>query len=91
MNLPKTLKLPILSGFGKRQQVILRKPKYNGFFGFESSFQNCSWNFVNTSGLSQNCKIRNAWKLPRPFSRNTLISSSEKISWSLKTSFWKKK
>jgi hypothetical protein len=28
--------------------------------------------------------------LPRPFSRNTLIPSSEKTSWSLETSFWKK-
>jgi hypothetical protein len=28
--------------------------------------------------LSQICKIRNVWKLPSPFSRKTLISSSEK-------------
>jgi hypothetical protein len=39
--------------------------------------------------LSEICKIRNVWKFPTPFSRNTLISSFEKISWSLKTSFWK--
>jgi hypothetical protein len=40
--------------------------------------------------LSKIYKIRNVWKLPSPFSRNTLISSSEKTSWSLLTSFWKK-
>jgi hypothetical protein len=40
--------------------------------------------------LSEFCKIRNAWKLPSTFSRNTLIQSSEKICCSLKTSFWKK-
>jgi hypothetical protein len=34
-------------------------------------------------------KIRNAWKLPSPFSRDTMISSSEKSSWILRTPFWK--
>jgi hypothetical protein len=43
------------------------------------------------SSLSQICKIRNAWKLPSPFSKNTLISRSGKSFWSLKTLFWKKK
>jgi hypothetical protein len=38
--------------------------------------------------LSEICKIRNVWKLPSPFPRNTLISSSEKTYWSLKISFW---
>jgi hypothetical protein len=50
--------------------------------------QFCFWNLSNISGLSQICKIRNVWKLPSPFSRNTLIPSSKKTSWSLKTSFW---
>jgi hypothetical protein len=40
--------------------------------------------------LSQICKLRNVWKLPSPFSRNTLISSSEKTSWTFKGLFWKK-
>jgi hypothetical protein len=39
--------------------------------------------------LFQICKI-NACELPRPFSRNTLIQSSEKTAYSSKTSFWKK-
>jgi hypothetical protein len=30
------------------------------------------------------CKIGNGWNLPSPFSRNTLIQSSEKTSWNLK-------
>jgi hypothetical protein len=51
---------------------------------------NCFWNVFSTSGLSQIGKIRNVWKLPSPFSWNTLISCSEKSSWSLKTSFSKK-
>jgi hypothetical protein len=77
----------------RRPQGILLKP-YNHskrvFFGFKSSFQHSFWNFLSTSGLSQICKIWNAWKLHSLFSRNTLIPSSEKTSWSLKTSFWKK-
>jgi hypothetical protein len=61
-----------------------------GFFGLvEFSFQNCFWNLLSTSDSSQICKIRNAGKLPSPFSRNTLIPSSKKISWRLKTSIWK--
>jgi hypothetical protein len=53
-----------LSGLGKRSQGILRNQSTRGFFGFESSFQNCYWNILSTSSLSQICKIRNAWKLP---------------------------
>jgi hypothetical protein len=51
------------------------------FFSFESSFQNFFWSHFITSGLSQICKIRNAWKLSSPFSRITLIPCSEKTSW----------
>jgi hypothetical protein len=91
MNIPETLKMPSLSGLGKRPQGILRNQSIRGFFCFKFSFQNCFWNVFSTSGLSQICKIRNAWKLPSPFSWNTLIPCSEKTSWSLKTSFWKKK
>jgi hypothetical protein len=40
--------------------------------------------------LPEICNIKNDWKLPSPFSRNTLISSSENTSSSFKTSFWKK-
>jgi hypothetical protein len=40
--------------------------------------------------LSQIYRIRNVWKLPSSFSRNTLIPCSEKSSWSLYISFWKK-
>jgi hypothetical protein len=90
MNIPETLKMPSLSGLGKGPQGILRNQSIRGFFGFKSSFQNCFWNVLSTSGLSQIYKIRNVWKLPSPFSWNTLIPCSEKNSWSLKTSFWKK-
>jgi hypothetical protein len=86
MNIPETLKMPALSGLGKRPQgfFFYKNQSINGFFSFEYSFQNCFWNVFSTSGLSQICKIRNAWKLPSPFSRNTLITCSEKSSWSLK-------
>jgi EamA domain-containing membrane protein RarD len=86
MNLPKTLKMPLLSGFGKRPQGIIRKLKYSGWFGF----QNCFWNLFSTSALTQIYKIRNVWKLPIPFSAITLILGFEKSAWSLKISFWKK-
>jgi hypothetical protein len=66
MNIPETLKMPSLSGLVKRQQGILRNQSIRGFVGFESSLQNCFWNVLSTSGLSQICKIRNAWKLPVP-------------------------
>jgi hypothetical protein len=72
MNIPETLQMPSLSGWGKRPQGILRKQSTSDFFGFESSFQNCFWNLFITSGLSQIWKIRNIWKLPSPFSMNTL-------------------
>jgi hypothetical protein len=52
--------------------------------------QNYFWNLFNSSGSSEICKIKNICKLPSPFSRNTLIACSEKSSWSLRTSFWKK-
>jgi hypothetical protein len=89
MNISKTLKIPSLSDLGKRPQGILRNQSTRDFFGFEFSFQNCFWNVFSTSVLSQSCKIRNVWKRPSPFSRNTLILCSEKSSWSLKTSLWK--
>jgi hypothetical protein len=89
MNIPETLKMPSLSGLGKRPQGITRNQSTRGFFGFESSFQNCFG--INSPELSQISKIRNVWKLPSPFSMDTQIPCSEKTSWSLKTSFWKKK
>jgi hypothetical protein len=39
----------------------------------------------STSGLSEICKIRKVWKLPSPFSRNTLIPCSEMFFWSGKS------
>jgi hypothetical protein len=66
MNNPETLKMFSLSGLGKRPQSILRNQSTLGFFGFENSFQNCFWNVFSIAGLSQICKIRNAWKLPVP-------------------------
>jgi hypothetical protein len=67
--------MPLLRGFRMRPQGILRKPKsIRGLFGFKSSFQNCFWDLFSTSGLSETCKIINVWKLPSPFSRNTLMS-----------------
>jgi hypothetical protein len=89
MNIPETLKMPSLSGLVKKPQGILRNQSIRGFFDFKSSFHNYFWNVFSTSGLSQICKIRNVWKLPSPFSWNTLILCSEKTSWSLKTSFSK--
>jgi hypothetical protein len=56
-----------------RPQAILRNQSTCDFFGFKSSFQTFFWNFFITSGLSQICKKRNVWKLPSPFSMNTLI------------------
>jgi hypothetical protein len=79
MNIPETQKMPSLSGLGKRPQGILRNKSIRGFFGFTFSFQIWFWNVFSTSGLSQICKIRNALKLPSPFSL-TLIPYSEKTS-----------
>jgi hypothetical protein len=79
-NIPETLKMPSLE---KRPQGILRNYNTHGFFCFEFSFQNCFWNVFSSSGLSQICKIRNVWEPPSPFSRNTLISCSEKSSWNM--------
>jgi hypothetical protein len=87
MSISETLEMPFLSGFRNRQKGILQDQSNCGFFGFESSFQNCFWYVFSTFGLSQICKIRNVW-MSSPFSRNTLIPCSEKISWSLKISFW---
>jgi hypothetical protein len=69
MNIPITLKMTFLSGMGKRQQGILRNQSTRGFFGYESSSQNCFWIVFSTSGLAQICKIRNAWNLPGPSQR----------------------
>jgi hypothetical protein len=60
-------------------KVCHENQSIRGLFSFEFSFQNCFWNLFSTSGLSQICKIRNVWKLPIPFSRITLIPSSENI------------
>jgi hypothetical protein len=79
MTIPETLKMSSLSGLGKRPQAILRNQSIRGFFGFKSIFQNCFWNIFSTSGMSQLCKIRNVWKLPSTFSRNTLISCSRRL------------
>jgi hypothetical protein len=74
----------------RNHKVFDENQSIRGFFGFKSCFQNCFCNLFSTSGLSHICNIRNVWKLPSPFLRNTLISSSEKTSLSLKISFWKK-
>jgi hypothetical protein len=72
--------MPLLNGFGKRQQgVVYENQRKSGFFCFELSFQNNFLKLFSTSGLSQICKIRNAWKLLRPFSKNSLIPRSEMI------------
>jgi hypothetical protein len=41
MNIPETLKMPSLSGLGKRLQGILRNQSTRGFFDVGFSFQNC--------------------------------------------------
>jgi hypothetical protein len=58
MNIPETLKMPSLSGLGKRPQGILQNQSTRGFFGFESCFKVFFLNFFKTSGLSQICKIK---------------------------------
>jgi hypothetical protein len=63
MNIPETLTMPSLSGLGKRPQGVLRNQSTRGFFDFEFSFS-VFWNVFSKSGLSQTCKISNAWKLP---------------------------
>jgi hypothetical protein len=89
MSLSKTLKMPLLAS-ERDHKVFCKNQSIRGFFGFESSFQNCLWNLFSTFGLSQISEIRNVWKFPSPFSRNILIPRSEKTSWSSKTSFWNK-
>jgi hypothetical protein len=39
MNIPEILKMPSLSGLGKRPQGILKNQSTHGFFGIESSFK----------------------------------------------------
>jgi hypothetical protein len=91
MNIPETLKMLSVSGLGKRPQGILQNQSIRGFFSFDFTFQNFFLNILSISVLSQIWKIRNFWKPSSPFSINTLIPScSEKTSWILKTSFWKK-
>jgi hypothetical protein len=82
MNLPKTLKMPFMSAFEKRPQDILRKP-YVVSLIFSLVFKIVFGIFLASSELSQIVKIRK-------LSRNTQITSSEKSSWRLKLSFWKK-
>jgi hypothetical protein len=84
MNLPKTLKIPQLASV-RVNNIFSENQSTRAFFDFESRFQNCFLNLLISSGLSQICKIRNVWKLPCSFSKNTLIPSSEKTSWSMKT------
>jgi hypothetical protein len=60
-------------------KVFYENQSIRGFFGFESCFQNCFWNLFNASGLCQICKIKNGWKFPNPFSRNTQILSSDRL------------
>jgi hypothetical protein len=71
-------------------KVFYENQSINGLFGCKSSFQNCFWNLLNTSGLSQICKIKNVWKLPIPFSRNTLIPNFEKFFFEFKNIILKK-
>jgi hypothetical protein len=66
MNIPEKLKMPSLSGLGNKQQGNLRNQSIRSFFGFNFSFQNCFWNVLNTSGLSQIWKMKNVWKLLVP-------------------------
>jgi hypothetical protein len=75
---PKTLKMPVAPKTDLK--VFYENRSIRGFFDVESSFQNCLWNLFCISGMCQIFKIRNAWKLPSPFSRNTLIPTSETTS-----------
>jgi hypothetical protein len=86
----KHWKWPYWVASERDQKIFYENHSIRGFFGFKSCRQNCFWNLLSISGLSQICKISNVWKFPSPFSRNTLISSFEKNSWNFKTSFWKK-
>jgi hypothetical protein len=77
MNIPETLEISSLGGLGERPRDILRNQSKLGFFGFESSFQNCFWNIFSTFGLSQICKLRSVWKFPVP-SQGVLLSHALK-------------
>jgi hypothetical protein len=57
MNHPKTLKMPSLSGLGKKQQGISKNQSISVLFDFEFSFQNFFWNLLNASYSSKICKI----------------------------------
>jgi hypothetical protein len=46
----------------RHNKVFSENRSIRGLFGFESSFQNCFWNIFSSSGSSQICKIRYAWK-----------------------------
>jgi hypothetical protein len=48
----------------RSNKIYLKIQSISGFFGNMRGFQNRIWNLSSTSGLSQNRKIRNAWKLP---------------------------
>jgi hypothetical protein len=71
-------------------KVFYENQSIRGFFGIQFSFQNCFWNLFSNSGLSEICKIRNVWQLSNYFSRNTLITSSEKTSGVEKRHFGRK-
>jgi hypothetical protein len=70
LNHPKTLKMPTTRYFTKVKVSLVSSLIFKTVFGI----------FLAPHGLSQICKIKNFWKLPSPFSRNTLIPSSETTS-----------
>jgi hypothetical protein len=45
----------------KNHKVFYGNQSIRGFFDFKFSFHNCFWNLSSTSGLSQICKLRNAF------------------------------
>jgi hypothetical protein len=77
----KNTKIALIEWLWKENKVLSANQSMCGFFRFECCFENGFWNFFIFSSLSQIYKIRNAWKLPSPFLRNSLLSSSEKTFW----------
>jgi hypothetical protein len=60
------------------------------FYTPKSVFRACDQRVFLENELGRNGNIRNVWKLPSPFSSNTLITSFVKTFWSLKHNFGSK-
>jgi hypothetical protein len=60
----KHWKCPYWVASERDDKIFYENQSIRDLFDFESSFQNCFWNLLRISGLSEICKIRNVWKFP---------------------------